>query len=66
MNMIRSSMNNSIILVTTHNQIIISENMTKNWIKQVYTYCAFAFGKMNGDDRTKTVLQTKCSRRCRR
>ena len=29
-------------------------------------YRALAFGKTNGDDRTKTVLLTECSSRCRR
>ena len=39
MNMTRTSMNNPIILVARHNQImIISANMMKNWIKQKYVY----------------------------
>ena len=62
--MTRSSMNNYIILVARHNQImIISANMIKNWIKQQYMYLGLAFGKTNGTDGTKTVLRTECSRR---
>ena len=57
--MTRSSMNNNIILVARHNQImIISANMMKNWIKQQYTYWVLAFEKTNGADGTKTVLWT--------
>jgi hypothetical protein len=60
-------MNNSIILVARHNQImIISANMIKNWIKAQYMYWVLAFGKTNDADGTKTVLRTECSRRRRR
>ena len=34
MNIIRSSMNNSIILVARHNMFINSENMIKNWMEK--------------------------------
>ena len=36
MNITRSSMNNSIILVARHNKMINSENMIKNWMKKDY------------------------------
>ena len=66
--MTRSNMNNSIILVARHNQImIISANMIKNWIKQQYTYWVLAFGNTNSADGMKMILRTECSRRrCRR
>ena len=38
MNITRSSMNNSIILVARHNRMINSENMIKNWIEKQITY----------------------------
>ena len=38
MNMNRSSMNNSIILVARHNRMINSENMIKNWMEKQITY----------------------------
>ena len=57
--MTRSSMNSSIILVTRRGRIMIWENMIKKWT-------ALAFGKMNGFNGMKTVLQMKCSRWCRR
>ena len=66
MNNSRSSMNNSIILVVRYNKMINSENMIKNWMEKQTTYRALAFGKMNGDDPTKTVVLTECSSRCRR
>ena len=34
MNIARSSMNNSIILVARHNRMINSENMIKNWMEK--------------------------------
>ena len=66
MNITRSSMNNSIILVVRYNRMINSENMIKNWMEKQTTYWALALGKMNGDDRTKMVVLTECSSRCRR
>jgi len=59
-------MNNSIIVVARNNRMISSENMIKNWMEKQITYLDLAFGKTNGDDRTKTVLLTECSSRCRR
>ena len=38
MNIVRSSMNNSIILVARHNKMINSENMIKNWIEKQIPY----------------------------
>ena len=66
MNITRSSINNSIILVARHNMMINSENMIKNWMEKQITYWALAFGKTNGDDRMKMVLLTECSSRCHR
>ena len=34
----RSSMNNSIILVSRHNRMINSENIIKNWMEKQITY----------------------------
>ena len=65
MNITRSSMNNSIILVARHNRMINSENMIKNWIEKQFTYWALAFGKTNRNDRTKMVLLTECNSWCR-
>jgi len=64
MNITRSSMNNSIVLVARHNRMINSENMIKNWMEKQITYWALTFGKTSEDDRTKTVLLTECSSRC--
>ena len=38
MNITRSSMNNSIILVARHNKMINSDNMIKNWMEKQTTY----------------------------
>ena len=38
MNITRSSINNSIILVVRYNGIINSENKIKNWMKKQFTY----------------------------
>ena len=38
MNITRSSMNNSIVLVARHNRIINSENMIKNWMEKQIMY----------------------------
>ena len=56
MNIIKSNMNNSIILVARHNRIIDSEKIIKNWMENQFTYRALAFEKTNGVDRTKTVM----------
>jgi len=66
MNITRSSINNSIILVVRYNRIINSENKIKNWMKKQFMYWALAFGKTNKVDRTKTVMLMECSSRCRR
>ena len=60
--MTRSSMNNSIILVTRHNSV----NMIKERIRSRCTYWAFADGDAmaitSGADGVTTVLQTEHSR----
>ena len=38
MNMTRSNINNSIILVARHNRMINSENIIKNWMEKQITY----------------------------
>ena len=38
MNITKSSMNSSIILLARHNRIINSENMIKNWMEKQFTY----------------------------
>ena len=38
MNITKSSMNSSIILLTRHNRIINSENKIKNWMKKQFMY----------------------------
>ena len=70
MNMTRPSMNNSIILASRHNIIMISENMIKGRIISQRTYLGFAGGgtltitTCSGADGVTMVLPMERSRRC--
>ena len=72
MNMTRPSMNNSVILASRHNIIMISENMIKGRIISQRTYLGFAGGgtltitTCSGADGVTMMLLMERSRQCLR
>ena len=70
MNMKRSGMNNSVIIESRHNIIMISKNIIKEMIRSQHTYLGFVGGgtltitTCSGADGVTMVLPMECSRRC--